>query len=326
MKPRAPAVRSVLPRHILVGVEEEGRSDAALWAGFDLGRRLGIDVEFIHAVHIPLLKWFEADPTRETVVTDAILREASDSVNARVHSRIGLEVGAVSAPGTEAWQGATNAIVQSEKDLVRIVAGVPARVLVERARELEPAWIVLGDHKRRGGFDFGSTSRAVLAGAPGAVWIQKHPPRPIRTILAAIDLSELRLFALANACALAKVLGATVQAIDCLDPEFVNAPAILGYPNKGPRLPDEIREAEKESFERTMSGFDWQGVEHAVEFVDREPREGILERSRKSDLVVLGTHGQTGFVSGVLGGVAYAVLKRSEVPVLAVRPCGLERA
>jgi len=80
----------------------------------------------------------------------------------------------------------------------------------------------------------------------------------------------------------------------------------------------DVRARTSEDFERAMAGFDWRGVDHAVEVRDGKAEEGLLELGATSDLLVLGTHGRTGLAFGVLGGVAHAVLKQSEAPVLAV--------
>jgi nucleotide-binding universal stress UspA family protein len=60
-------------------------------------------------------------------------------------------------------------------------------------------------------------------------------------------------------------------------------------------------------------------VEYAVRF--GEPAEEILEEARESgaDLVVMATHGRSGVARLMLGSVAEAVLRRSEVPVVLVR-------
>jgi nucleotide-binding universal stress UspA family protein len=51
------------------------------------------------------------------------------------------------------------------------------------------------------------------------------------------------------------------------------------------------------------------------------PATEIVRLARDGfDLVVLGTHGRTGFQHALLGSVAERVVRRSPVPVLTVRP------
>lgn len=60
-------------------------------------------------------------------------------------------------------------------------------------------------------------------------------------------------------------------------------------------------------------------LEYAVRF--GEPAEEILEEARESgaDLIAMATHGRSGVARLMLGSVAEAVLRRSEVPVVLVR-------
>jgi nucleotide-binding universal stress UspA family protein len=130
------------------------------------------------------------------------------------------------------------------------------------------------------------------------VWIQARPVRRITRILAPIDLSEDSLRALSSASALAKALGASVCAV-----HFFGGAGMY---------------AARAAFEKAVSGFDWQGVEHSAKFLEGEAIEGILELSQSAELIVLGTHGWTGLASAVLGSVAHSVIQRSDRPVLAI--------
>ena len=67
---------------------------------------------------------------------------------------------------------------------------------------------------------------------------------------------------------------------------------------------------------RQLAGF---AVECAVRFGD--PAEEILQEATDSgaDLILMATHGRTGVARLLLGSVAEAVLRRSEIPVVLVR-------
>ena len=60
----------------------------------------------------------------------------------------------------------------------------------------------------------------------------------------------------------------------------------------------------------------------AEEVEGRRPAEAIVEyaRDEEADLVVMGTHGRSGWRRGVLGSVAEAVVRHAPCPVLTVRP------
>ena len=202
---------------------------------------------------------------------------------------------------------------------VHVVPGTPTEVLLGAAQAAGSAVIFLGQHEKRGLVDFGSTARAVLAKGTVPVWIQTRPEQPVRRILAAVDLSDDSLRALAFACRLAGPLGATIHAVHFFDERALYAsltPDPLGY--TPPISVVDVRERVEAHFERAMEVFDWRGVDHSVEVRDGKAEDGILELGMSSDLVVIGTHGRTGLAFGVLGGVAHTVLKQSETPVLAV--------
>ncbi|MEO0559770.1 MAG: universal stress protein [Bacteroidota bacterium] len=65
-----------------------------------------------------------------------------------------------------------------------------------------------------------------------------------------------------------------------------------------------------------------------LDVADGPADEVILEtiRDEEIDLVVMGTHGRTGWRRGVLGSVTEAVTRRSPCPVLTVRPLDVEVA
>ncbi len=50
-----------------------------------------------------------------------------------------------------------------------------------------------------------------------------------------------------------------------------------------------------------------------------DPAQRILEQSSGYDLIVMGTHGKSGFLGRLMGSVAEKVVRQSTVPVLVVR-------
>ena len=168
--------------------------------------------------------------------------------------------------------------------------------------------------------DFGNTMRAVFAKATVPVWVQSQPIHAIERILAPVDLSEESMGALAMACALANAFHASVHALHCLEFGSYAMPGALDHTAFGATFPiEDVLRSERARFEGAMREFDWRGSEHSTESMEGAPTEVILDRSKTADLIVMGTHGRTGFASIVLGGTAYGVLKRSEKPVLVAR-------
>jgi nucleotide-binding universal stress UspA family protein len=291
-------------KRILVAVDAAGSSDHAVHAGFELGRLLNAKVELLHVVGSPALNWEYVEDARDAATDSGLLTTAAKAMTDHVHKLLAEhEVAGVRV-----------------EELVRVLPGHPAQVILREAKKDGADVIVLGMHAPQHRLDFGSTARSVLAGAPASVWIQKQPFAPIRRILVPVDLSADSMNALATACALAKTLHAGVRVVHCFQSTDFMVGVWPGYPDFGAGYPiDEIRRDAEAAFDDAMKKFDWQGVAHETDFLDGEPASKIVELSSTADLVVLGTHGRTGFSAVMLGNVAYSVMKRIEKPVLAIR-------
>ncbi len=292
------------PRVLLAGVDAEGLGDHALDAALALEKALGARLVLVHAVGTAALDWEIVEDPRETAKNTGILEQATRVMLAHVRNRL-------RARGEDGRRA---------EELLRVVLGPPARVLLDEARELDADVVLLGRHKRRGWVDFGSTVRAVIARAPKAVWLQSTPVLPIRAILCPVDLSEESLRALGHACGLAQLWGARLDVLHVFQSSRYLLSTWPEYPDFGaPFALEELRSAERAEFARALDGFDWHGVRHELRFLEGEPQECILDLAHAHDLVVLGTHGRTGLASALLGNVAYSVLRRCEKPVLAIR-------
>lgn len=292
------------PRTLLVGVDAEGLGDHALEAALELERSLGSRVVAVHAVGTAALDWEVVEDPRSASRSEGLLSRASMVM--LEHMRAILR-----ARGEDGARA---------EDLLRVVLGPPARVLLEQARELSADLILLGTHKRRGWVDFGSTVRAVLSQAPTAVWLQSGPVKPVRNILCPVDLSQESLQALGHALTLARAWAARVDVLNVFQSSQYMLSTWPEYPDFGAAFAlEDLRQASRTEFERALATYDWHGVKHELRFVEGEPAERILDLAHTHDLVVMGTHGRTGLSRVLLGNVAYAVMRRSEKPVLAIR-------
>jgi len=317
---RANKAKSNLPKQLVVGVDDSGLSDHAVEMGLDLGHRLEARVELVHAVPVPPDVWPGMDPARSTAFSSSLLTGAMKRVQDHV---AGLVRNRAEPASKEAGGRVTALAAPPEDELVHVIPGEPAKVLLERVRRKRSTWIVLGGHRKREILDFGNTLRAVFAKATVPVWVQAHPPRRIERILAPVDLSADSLAALALARSLAELFRARLHVLHVFS---IGTYSVAGVgENFGAWMDfpiDEVRASERVRFDRELERFDWRGVDHEGEFVDGVASETILERAEGADLVVLGTHGRTGLTSVVLGGTAYAVLKHSPAAVLAARRTG----
>jgi nucleotide-binding universal stress UspA family protein len=305
-----PKATPKLFHQFLVAVDAEGLSDHAVRAGLALAKLFHAKVELLHAVGSPAFDWEYVDDVRAAAANAGIMTTAWEAMTAHV-------AGLVPARERQTLK---------VDDLVRVLPGQPAKVILREAEDLKADVIVLGLHKRHGLVDFGSTARTVLAHAPQAVWFQRRPFREIRQVLVPVDMSPDSLSALATACAMAKVLHARVRAVHCFQSTNFITGVWPGYPDFGAACAiDDARQAAEADFERAMNAFDWSGVEHTWDFFDGEPIAKILELAGEADLVVMGTHGRTGLSSILLGNVAYSVMKLVDTPVLAIRHAKMRR-
>ena len=141
-------------------------------------------------------------------------------------------------------------------------------------------------------------------------------------ILLAIDDSPISYAAIAHAEKLAIALNCkiTVTSVVAVDPfkgvDFYKvAPAITDYfmqaeQNAQLRLADT-----KQSFIRDGIDVDTKVIRGI------SPAEGIIHVADEvgADLIIMGSHGRTGFKKLILGSVAQAVLTQSPIPVLIIK-------
>ena len=138
---------------------------------------------------------------------------------------------------------------------------------------------------------------------------------PFRTVLHPTDFSPGSAAAFGYACDLARVCGARVVVVYALGPVIpVGADGVILSSD-----PDELRDLALKQLDAVRP------ADQAVR-VERVFREGpaaavILEAAGecRAELIVMGTHGRTGFRRLVIGSVAEEVLRKSSCPVLTVK-------
>jgi nucleotide-binding universal stress UspA family protein len=142
-----------------------------------------------------------------------------------------------------------------------------------------------------------------------------------KTILCPVDFGELSAHALRHANLLAGCGNAKVIAIYA---NWFEAPAYFTA-GRVDELQKQFREALGEA-ERSLKAFvdstlGESGDKVETRVVEALPADGIQELagSTGADLIVMGTHGRTGFNRWMLGSVTERILRESPVPLLTVR-------
>ena len=150
-----------------------------------------------------------------------------------------------------------------------------------------------------------------------------------KSILVAIDGSELSIEAAKVGLGLAKTLGASVTLATVTDRWPLVEAAVQAQ--TGIKNPEEhFRELAKRE---AQSAFDLaaryeqeQGQERGLDcrhlhIMDKHPADGILDAAAQAqaELIVLASHGRRGLQRMLLGSVANEVTTRAQVPVLIVK-------
>ncbi len=143
----------------------------------------------------------------------------------------------------------------------------------------------------------------------------------MRRILHPSDFSPASSAAYRRALELARANRAELVLVHVLSP--VMLPATDGYVS--PKVYDDMTAAARAYGQKKLDALVRRarksGVRASALLLEGLPHERIAQaaRSRKADVVVVGTHGRTGFSRLFLGSVASRVLAVSPCPVLTVR-------
>jgi len=141
----------------------------------------------------------------------------------------------------------------------------------------------------------------------------------ISHILVPIDFSPFSDFAIQEASFFCKVFGAKLTLIHVLTLLEVNA--LTSEPgNPWENVIQQIQNDMQQKYSKHAS--ECKNEEKLVlEVLVGEPAEEIVKYSEQNevDLIVMGTHGRTGFASIFLGSVAIDVIKKTCIPVTIVK-------
>ena len=140
-------------------------------------------------------------------------------------------------------------------------------------------------------------------------------------ILVAIDDSEISDNVIQQAAQLAKALNSEITVVEVmtLDPYLADAYLRLGQSNE---LIERVRSYVQENLTKAEKKFEALGVTVATQVLEGFSVNGEIISAAQNlgtDLIIMGSHGRTGFKKFILGSVAQKVLGESHIPVLVVR-------
>ncbi|MEM1269556.1 MAG: universal stress protein [Bacteroidota bacterium] len=205
--------------------------------------------------------------------------------------------------------------------VLRAVTAAPA---IREYVEKEGAdLLVVGSHGRRGlrRMLLGSVAEELVRTSPCPVLVAKANANPSGRVLAPIDFSAYTEPALVNARRLAAAMGLALDVVHVI--EDAPQPAVYGPAARS------LYQMDPDLNERTMahmkslyegSG----GPEVEVQFLVETGRSfhdiPRIAEERRSDLIIMPTHGLTGLSHALIGSVAERVIRRAPCPVLVFRP------
>jgi nucleotide-binding universal stress UspA family protein len=146
--------------------------------------------------------------------------------------------------------------------------------------------------------------------------------RPVfRHILHPTDFSRASAKAFATALDLARANDAALTIVHVLTPIVPVAGEAYVLPETYERIESAARAAAQKQLDRLGRSAQSAGVRAAGALLTGAPHDQIVRaaRSRRADVVVLGTHGRTGLARLFLGSVAARVAALAPCPVLTVR-------
>jgi nucleotide-binding universal stress UspA family protein len=217
---------------------------------------------------------------------------------------------------------------------IRPALGAPGANLAAAAEEQPYDLLVVGSHQRHGLARVlkGSVSadlshqavRTPIACVPGpardgAAARGASRLRPILTVLAPTDLSEIGNAAIPHAYALLRATGGVVEL--CFVHEHGIPNSAFAYD-----LPERLTAAERATIERQLRELvppdaGALGITTHVSVIDGgKPAETIVTTAERLnvDAIALGSHGRGGLARAVLGSVAEYVVRRARRPVLVI--------
>ena len=145
----------------------------------------------------------------------------------------------------------------------------------------------------------------------------------IRSILLPTDFSECGNYALSYAASLARTFGASIICVHVIEPMVPT----VGYSGMTEPLPiadisDQLEDSAERELPKIAECEECAGLEVEELIVHGEAASEIVRvaRDRRVDLIVVSSHGRTGWGRILFGSTAEAVVRHASCPVLVVKP------
>lgn len=284
---------------LVIGTTLTAESDWIVRTGVAIARATGAVPWLVYAYNL------QAFPSELGAFDNAWIEEQTEILRQRL-DRQARETGLADLPGF----GPDQAVLSLD---------VPHHAIEQLATDVKADLIVVGASEGnavRRAF-LGSTADRVVRKAPCPVLVVRSGTVfPPSRVLVPVDLSPVSAGALRFATAFTREAGGKLMDLETL---FVLNP--LEVEGSLQFTPDQIERFASEELDR-FARKNAPAAHTSHQVLIGYPREEILREieDRKADLVILGTHGRSGFERMMIGSIASEVLQRARCNVVVVPP------
>lgn len=280
------------PTKVLSCVDREGAAVASACVASAIAEASDSELHVLHVLEQTRRPWTHTEPLHEALLAEICEVETTEVRSALAHTT------------KYHWR-----------------QGHPVKEILAGVKEIAPDLLVLGrPHEGLIESLVGGTATGVLRRTETPVLVHKTQSRDVpKNLLACIDMSETSLHALDVAIDLAKTLGAGLRILCVFEPPAFCYDAHGVMPNYAV---DHIMKDERAALDARLANVDWKDVPWTLHWEVGMPAATILDvaESEKVDLVLVGSHGRTGFDRVFMGSVSEYVVRHGTVSVLVVRP------
>jgi nucleotide-binding universal stress UspA family protein len=224
------------------------------------------------------------------------------------------------------WKGVLPAAPRLE-----VAEGDPAEEILEGAARLGCGAIVMASHGRGAvaRFAFGSVADRVSRASEVPVMIVRPSdaraeigPVEIRRLIVPLDGSPLAAEALPVAMSLAKPLGIPVHLVQAINPSALVMPTPVGVGSYAGEIymeiQDELTAAARANLDQAAKTLESGGIVVTTAVIEGPPVLAIEQATEDGDLIVMTSHGRSGFRRWLLGSTAEKLVREGPAPVLLV--------
>jgi len=301
-------------KRILVGLDGSALAETVLGTVRELARRVGADVLLAHVTHVPASFRAEADLSLDEVV--ARERRDAESYLRRLARELG-EAGVTVRTVVAAGDPATEIVRMADGEGVDLVA------LATHGRSGMQRWL----HGSVADAVLHATTRPLLLFRP-TLEATRAAAYAVQRVIVPLDGSPLAEEALPLARELARALEVPLEllrVVELLDLAFAADP-YGGFYLDYPRVVQALEEGATTYLAAAAERERRHGLTVETTMVTGAAADAIAHhvKARSGGLLVLGTHGRSGWRAAVIGSVARRVTLLAETPVLLVRPAAAE--